>query len=93
MCDNLSSHFGPDIDALFAEHHHHCLRRPVHSPDFAFVEWCFAHAQLFSKEYDCWLLEHPEEFGQVFAAGLLSLTPNYVRAYAADAHYFVPGVP
>jgi hypothetical protein len=29
----------------------------------------------------------------VFAAGLLSLTPNYVRAYAADAHYFVPGVP
>jgi len=68
------------------------IRRPVHSPDFAWVEWFFAHAVSFCNHHHAWLLEHPEEFGQVFAAGLLSVTPEYARQYAADAHYNVPGL-
>jgi len=59
------------------------IRRPVHSPDFAWVEWFFAHAVSFCNHHHAWLLEHPEEFGQVFAAGLLSVTPEYARQYAA----------
>jgi hypothetical protein len=92
MHDRLKAHFGDDIDALLAGHNHRALPRPVHSPDFGFVEWVFSHAQLFSKLEEAWILQHPEEFAQVFAAGLLSATADYVQQYAADAHYLVPGL-
>ena len=89
MHDRLKAHFGDDIDAMLAAHDHRTLPRPVHSPDFGFVEWVFAHAQLCSKLEEAWVLLHPGEFAQVFSAGLLSATPDYVKQYAADAHYLV----
>ena len=52
----------------------------------------FSHAQLFCRGHEDWILQNPEEFGQVFAAGLLSATPEYARLYAADAHYLAPGI-
>lgn len=36
---------------------------------------------------------HPADYPQVFAAGLRSLTPEYMSAYFTDAHFLVPGLP
>ena len=43
--------------------------------------------------FEAWLLQHPKEYAQVFAAGLRSITPEYMQVYFADAHFFVPGLP
>lgn len=41
MMDNLSAHYSPELDALFAAEGHRLLYRPVHSPDFGPIEYCF----------------------------------------------------
>ncbi len=92
MYDRLSSHISTEIDELLTYHGHKSILRSVHSPDFGFVEWVFAHAHLFSKLHEDFVIAHPDEFGQVFAEGLLSTTAAYVRQFAAVADYFVPGV-
>mmetsp|Transcript_40424 Transcript_40424/g.92804 ORF Transcript_40424/g.92804 Transcript_40424/m.92804 type:complete len:352 (+) Transcript_40424:147-1202(+) len=93
MCDNLSSHFGDEIRDLVSTHGHIMRPRAIHSPDHGPVEWCFSHATTFSHEHDAYLIEHPKEFGRVYAAGLDTLTAAYVRRYFAAAHYLVAGEP
>ena len=88
MGDNLSAHFGAEIEELLASKGHIIRYRPVHSPDFAWVEWCFQHAQMFARINDLLLLQDPGRFGECFAAGLYSITAEYVKSYAA-AHYSI----
>ena len=38
LFDNLSAHFGANITALFAAAGHAYVARPIHSPDFGFIE-------------------------------------------------------
>jgi hypothetical protein len=66
---------------------------PIHSPGFAPAEWGFSHGITFSQLHEDWLRVHPKEYPQVFAAGLRSITAEYMRAYFADAHFPVPGLP
>ena len=89
MGDNLSAHFGAEIEELLTSEGHIIRYRPVHSPDFAWVEWCFQHAQMFARINDLLLLQDPGRFGECFAAGLNSITAEYVKSYAAAAHYSI----
>ena len=89
LFDNLSGHFGPEIDQLFQLAGHTWIARPIHSPDFGFVEWCFNWIRMFLEHH------HPEieegNFEQYLDAAKDAIQPEHVQGFAADAHYFVEG--
>ena len=87
--DNLSAHFGPNIDALFAAAGHVYVARPVHSPDFGFVEWVFNWIRMWLQCYTAHITD--ANLQQSIDYALTQLTPQDVQGFAVDAHYYVPG--
>ena len=93
MADNHTAHHFEGVQDLFLMNGHTLVRGSIHSPDFAPAEWGFSHAIKFAQYHEDWVRANPKDYPQVFAAGLRSLTPDYMRAYFADAHFPVPGLP
>lgn len=93
MADNHTAHHFKGVQDLFLMNGHTLVRGSIHSPDFAPAEWGFSHAIKFAQLHEDWVRANPKDYPQVFAAGLRSLTPDYMRAYFADAHFPVPGLP
>jgi len=89
IMDNLSAHFGADIDDLFETFGHIYVARPVHSPDFGFVEWLFNWIGMWLKRHKGEIDENNLEAKIHQAAG--ECTPENVQGFAIDAHYYVPG--
>lgn len=89
IMDNLSAHFGQDIDELFDYCGHAYVARPVHSPDFGFVEWLF-------NWIGMWLKHHSGEIDETNLEAKIheaaaECTPEVVQGFAVDACYYVPG--
>ena len=93
LADNHTAHHSSVLEELFLMNGHLLVHGPIHSPGFAPAEWGFSHGITFSQLHEDWLRVHPKEYPQVFAAGLRSITAEYMRAYFADAHFPVPGLP
>jgi hypothetical protein len=89
LFDNLSGHFGANIDALFAACGHAYVARPVHSPDFGFIEWSFNWIRMYlqSNAHHINMLYLQAWIDTACAA----ITPGLVQGFAVDAHYYVPG--
>jgi hypothetical protein len=69
MGDRHRAHFGNDIETLLASEGHLMRHRAVHSPDTAWVEWCFEHAQKFCRINEDIIRAEPDRFAECFAAG------------------------
>ena len=93
LADNHNAHHFSGSRALFHANGHLLINGSIHSPDFAPAEWGFSHATTFATHYSDWMRSPPADYPQVFAAGLRSLTPEYMSAYFTDAHFLVPGLP
>ena len=75
--------------ALFAACGHAYVARPVHSPDFGFIEWSFnwIRTYLQSNAHHINTLNLQAWIDTACAA----ITPGLVQGFAVDAHYYVPG--
>jgi hypothetical protein len=88
MCDNLRAHLQRSVAEALKSEGHTILYRPVHSPDFSWCEMCFEHIARHLQCNEGFLT--PETFGEWVTRAIDTLSPSYVRAYAAGSHYFVP---
>jgi len=89
LFDNLAGHFGPNIDQLFQMHGHLWVARPIHSPDFGYVEWSFNWITMY-------LIHHfaeieADDLALWIADAIAHIRPEHVQGFAVDAHFFVPG--
>ena len=91
MYDNLSAHTTPAIEAAISQHGHVALLRPVHSPDFGPVEFCFSNL-------DLWLKRMRDEISEKNLWAMTNkwtetITGEKMKGYFAAAHYPVIGRP
>lgn len=87
--DNLSAHFGADIDGLFANFGHYYVARPIHSPDFGFVEWSFNWIRMYLQRN--WAQINEQNLEEWIHRACDDLQPHHVESFARDAHYYVAG--
>jgi len=85
----FAGHFGPNIDQLFQMHGHLWVARPIHSPDFGYVEWSFNWITMY-------LIHHfaeieADDLALWIADAIAHIRPEHVQGFAVDAHFFVPG--
>lgn len=88
MCDRHSTHFSADLTEIITNDGHGILYRPVHSPDFGFVEICFNDVESHLKRNEA--LVTPTNLGGMIQKAVNDLTPANVQGYAAHCHYFHP---
>ena len=89
LFDNLSAHFGANIDQLFAWEGHIWVARPIHSPDFGYIEWSFNWITMYLKHHFAEI--EAADLALWIADAIAHIRPGHVQGFAADAHFFVPG--
>ena len=85
--NNLSAHYGPGVDTLFAMYGHFYVRRPAHSPDFGPVEWGFNWILMFLRRHNTSIDEN--NLAEFIDHGADSLTGETASGFFADAGYYV----
>ena len=68
---------------------HHVVPRPIHSPDFSPVEFCFSYLHSFLEREGTNVCN--DNFLWYLKRGLESITRYDIEGYMAHAHFAVPG--
>ena len=89
MLDNASWHDEDRLRTAAAASGHRLGFRPVHSPDFGFVESTISHAEGVLQEHKESITR--ENFADWIRAAFESIGALLVQGFAHDTHYVVPG--
>ena len=88
MWDNLSSHLTAGIRSVVQRSGHRSLNRPVHSPDFAPIEWCFGEMDAYLRVREG--MHTLENYDASIGEAAANVRHANIRQYFARAHYHMP---
>jgi len=87
--DNLSGHNAHVIHHTAGLEGHLVIFRPIHSPDFGPVEWCFNYIDKFLQSHDNQITD--VLLRPALRAAVSTITANDIKGYMAHAHFAVQG--
>ena len=87
--DNLNSHLTEEIKQLIRDEGHILILRPIHSPDFAFIEDCFHYLSIFMLAHNLNVIKN--NFKEGIKAAFNCITPEHIRSWQAKCHFYVQG--